>query len=123
MLNGRTALIVEEDFLIALDIQRMLENQGAGQTLFARTPGEAEQLRASWPNIAIAIVELRSHDATTVPLIESLLGAAIPVILITSDAALRKNPGLAHVDLTVLGKPVPEDAMADAIRHALAPRS
>ena len=56
MLNGRTALVVEEEFLIALDVQRMLEALGVGLTLFARTPAEAEQLRARWPEIAIAIL-------------------------------------------------------------------
>jgi two-component SAPR family response regulator len=120
MLNGRTALIVEEEFLIALDIQRMLENEGAGQTLFARSATEAEQLRAYWPDLAVAIVEVRHQDTAMRQLIESLRIAAIPVILITSEVGLHHDSGLGQTDLAVVIKPVPEDAMAKAIRQALA---
>ena len=120
MLNGRTALIVEEEFLIALDIQRMLENEGAGQTLFARSPGEAEQLRACWPDLVIAIIEVRSHDPAMRQLIESFRTAAIPLVLISSDAALHRDPHLSQLpDLSVVIKPVPEETMANAIRQAL----
>ncbi|MGB3339529.1 MAG: hypothetical protein WBA73_20310 [Devosia sp.] len=119
MLNGRTALIVEEEFLIALDLQRMLENEGAGHTLFARSAIEAEQLHAYWPDLAVAIIEVRRHDTAVRQLIESLRTAAIPVVLITSDVAVHRDPGLGQTDLAVVIKPVPEDAMAKAIRQAL----
>jgi two-component SAPR family response regulator len=119
MLNGRTALIVEEEFLIALDIQRMMENEGAGQTLFARSAIEAEQLRAYWPDLAIAIIEVRRQDAAMRQLIESFRTAAIPMVLITSDVVLHRDPGQLP-DLAVVIKPVSEEAMANAVRQALA---
>ena len=122
MLNGRTALIVEEEFLIALDLQRMLENQGVGHTLFARTVAEAEQLQPRWEDLAVAIIEIRSHDAEVYRLIESLRAAAIPVVLITSDIAFGSGSAPNLSDLAVVIKPVPEDGMANAIRHAMAPR-
>ena len=38
MLNGQTVLIVEAEFLIALDIQRMLETLMAGPPAFPGAP-------------------------------------------------------------------------------------
>jgi CheY-like chemotaxis protein len=119
MLNGRTALIVEEEFLIALDLQRMLETLGIAQTLFARTPEEAEQLSARWPEIAIAVIEVRLDGAATAQLVESLTAAAIPMVLVAADLDARH--GLASTtDMPVIVKPVPDHALANAVRQALA---
>lgn len=118
MLTGQTALIVEEEFLIALDIQRMLEALGVGQTLFARTPAEAEQLRARWPEVALAIVEVRTGDAPALALAESLMTAAIPTVLITADIDAQHGI-VGMLTLPVVIKPIPEEHMATAIRRAL----
>ena len=121
MLTGRTALVVEEEFLIALDIQRMLETLGVAQTLFARTPAEAEQLRARWPEIAIAVAEIRAGDAEALALAESLTAAAIPTVLVTADIDARRSVAAA-LALPVVIKPIPEEDMAAAIDQALAKR-
>lgn len=122
MLNGRTALVVEEEFLIALDVQRMLEALGVGQTLFARTPAEAEQLRARWPEIAIAIVEARMGDPVSAQLAQGLAAARIPIVLITGDLDVQHDFA-DRPDLPVVVKPVPEGALAEAVRQALAAHS
>jgi CheY-like chemotaxis protein len=121
MLNGRTALVVEEEFLIALDIQRMLETLGVEQTLFARTAEEAEQLRATWPALGLAIVEVRSHGTAAHRLVDDLRRDGIPTVLTTADVALGKSAP-AFPDLAVVPKPLPEEALASAIREALAAR-
>ena len=118
MLTGQTALIVEGEFLIALDIQRMLETLGVGQTLFARTSAEAEQLRARWTEIGIAIVEIRTGNAPAFALAESLVAASIPVVLITAD--IDAHHGFAAtLDLPVVVKPIPDEDMAAAVAQAL----
>lgn len=119
MLNGRTALVVEEEFLIALDIQRMLETQGAGQTLFARTVAEAALMRDRWSEIGVAVVEVRIRDAAGLQLVDDLRRAGVPTILTTADVTVGRVP---YPELSVLPKPIAEDAMASAIRQALAAR-
>lgn len=121
MLNGRTALVVEEEFLIALDIQRMLETNGVGRILFARTTAEAEQLQASWPELGLAIVEVRGHGTAAHALVDSLRRAEIPLVLTTADVTLGTS-SRAFPDLTILPKPIPEDVLASAIEQALAAR-
>ena len=122
MLTGRTALVVEEEFLIALDIQRMLEALGVEQTLFARTAAEAAQLQARWPEIDIALVEIRAGDASTLALAESLVAASVPTVLITADFNARR--GIAEaLALPVVTKPIPEEHLAAAIGQVLSVKS
>lgn len=119
MLNGRSALIVEEEFLIALDIQRMLENLNVGQTLFARSVAEAEQLVSSSPDIGLAIIEVHLDNTDAARLAERLSAAGVPVVLTTADMAIRRGFSTLP-NLPVVIKPMPEDIMASAIEQALA---
>jgi len=118
MLNGRPVLIVEAEFLIALDIQRMLELFGVGQTLFARNADEARQLQSHWPDLALAIVEQRSADDKPGQLPSELAYASIPVVLTTGDVNLRGRETGSM--LPVVMKPISEDSLASAVRLALA---
>lgn len=118
MLNGRTALILEKEFLIALDQQRVLEALGVGETLFAHTTADAEQLLGRDSAIALALIEIHQDDAPAHALLTRLLDEHIPVILTTADTALlRGYAPFPH--LPVLVKPVPEEEMRAAIIAAL----
>lgn len=121
MLNGHMALVVEEELLIALDIQRMLETLGVSKTLFASSAAEAEELRAHWPHIGIAVVEVRSNDAAALQLLDQLRQASVPTVLTTTDVAVGHGP-MGFPEFIVLPKPIPEDAMTSAVRQALAAR-
>lgn len=119
MLNGRPVLIVEEEFLIALDLQRMLEGLGCGQTLLARNAQEADLLRAQWPDLALAVIEQRLDDPQTQTLPQNLAAAGVALVLTTGDFSLRS----AAFAAPLVVKPVPEEALASAVRQALAARS
>lgn len=119
MLNGRRALIVEEEFLIALDIQRMLEGMGAGQTLFARNADEARQLGAHWNDLSLAIVELRADDRGNHQLSAEIAAAGIALVVTTGDIGLRRQ---STKDAPLVMKPFPEETLASAVRQALAAR-
>jgi len=116
MLNDRKVLIVEAEFLIALDLQRMLEALGAGQVLFARNVEEARKLEAHWPDMALAIVERRKDDDDTAGLLLELGRAGLALVQMTSNFGLRHDTG--HGPVVV--KPIPEDALASAVAEALA---
>ena len=121
MLNGRTVLVVEEEFLIALDIQRMLESHDAGQMLFARSPQEALEQQTHWHTLGLAIVELHTEAGQSLALAERLNDAGIPLILHTADSSVRKgHPKFPGVPVVV--KPTSEDFLHEAIRSALAAR-
>lgn len=117
MLNGRPVLIVEQEFLIALDIQRMLEAMGVGQTLFANNAHEARQLASHWPDLALAIVEMRMDDMGARQLTDELSAASIPVVVTSGNINLAGT--LGHARYQMVRKPIPEEDMASAVALAI----
>lgn len=118
MLTDKTILIVENEVLIALDIQRILAEHNAREVVFARTSQEVVDQQDFWPTLGLAIIELRHEDPTGERLAHSLAAAGIACVMMSADIQLRKGvPELEGV--TVLMKPFTEDDLVGAIRKAL----
>ena len=119
MLTGHTVLIVESQFLIALDIQRCLEAFGVTQTVFARNAAEVLYAIDRCPSFSVALVEIRyQHDDDAV-LLRALSEAGAKLVLLTADATLRR--GLSDFPAApVVMKPFLEDDLASALKQALA---
>lgn len=119
MLTGQTVLIVESEFLIALDIQRCLETFGATQTVFARNTDEVFNAVERWPSFAVALVEVRHQDNADAALLRALADAGMKLILLTADATLRGgHPGFPVAPVVM--KPFLEEDLASALQQALA---
>ena len=119
MLNGQTVLIVESQFLIALDIQRCLEAFGATLTVFARNTAEVLDAIDHWPSFSLALVEVRDQHDDDAVLLRGLAEAGVKLVLLTADATLRRG----HSDFPaapVVMKPFLEDDLASALKQALA---
>ncbi|WP_127753795.1 MULTISPECIES: hypothetical protein [unclassified Devosia] len=122
MLTGQTVLVVEEELLIALDIQRVLEAFNVGQTTLAHSVDEALALQDQWSSCALAIVDLKRASPDELALCEGLRGAGVPLVFTTADyITARGVPGMK--DVSVVLKPVPEQKLTSAITGALAGRS
>jgi two-component system, response regulator PdtaR len=118
MLGGRTVLIVEEEFLIALDIQGMLEDLGVGETLLARNADEADLMIGRADQVHLAIVEVRPDAPEGQRLLSRCRQHGIPVIVCTGDFELKSGaPALAGAPLVF--KPVHQVELSDAINKVL----
>ncbi len=119
MLTGQTILIVESQFLIALDIQRCLEAFGAAKTVFARNTVEALDAMDRWPGFSLALVEIHHGHDDDAALLRGLDAVGVKLVLLTADAWLRRgNPDFPAAPMVM--KPFLEDDLASAIRQALA---
>ena len=119
MLKNINVLVIEKEFLIALDIQRMLETLDVGEIVFARSLEEAGQLEHHWPRIGLAIVEVTLEPQTASALVERLLASGIAVVLSSADTGL--SPGVnSALLLPLVGKPMAENELVQAIGKALA---
>ena len=119
MLTGQKVLIVESEFLIALDIQRCLEAFGATQTVFARNTAEVLDAIHHWPSFSVALVEVRYQQGDDAVLLRGLFDAGVKLVLLTADATLRRG----HSDFPaapVVMKPFLDDDLASALKQALA---
>ena len=116
LLSGRRALIVEDEFLIALDIQRLLEEAGASEALIVTNLTEAGKMLASNISIDLAIVDLRLGSEDALPLVEELKDRAIPLV-ITSGL----NSGVVEVSgsVALMPKPHSDEEFVLALRSLL----
>jgi len=110
---GMTVLVVEDEYLIALEAQRMIEEAGAEQVILANSTADVGKLLADGPRIDVALLDLRlgSEDAT--PLIGTLEESGIPLLLTTGF-----NTG-APAGVPSLSKPYRETELIEAILRLL----
>jgi DNA-binding response OmpR family regulator len=118
MRSRQKLLIIEDVFLIALEIQRILEDANAEQTVFARDFGEAQLLAERFHEFDLAIVNpppIRSPEME----IAGLLVKAGPAIVVCTAAKvdLTDSP-LAGAELIV--KPFADEELLAACRRARA---
>jgi DNA-binding response OmpR family regulator len=118
MLQGQRLLIVEEEFMIAMDIQRVLEDAQAAKTVFARNYKELATLERRFGEFDVAIVT-PPKAGTSDRLVAAKLAAAGPVIVVCSAT----RPDLLGTGLEgspIVVKPFADDDLLDACRKALA---
>jgi DNA-binding LytR/AlgR family response regulator len=121
MLDGKRILIVEDQFLIALDIQRVLEAAHAGRMIFARTVAEAQSLADRWPDFDLAVVQIARGDKDALALAGRLQAAGAAVVVTTANPALP-FAGFTPPPGTLLIKPFGDDDLIAACLAALAAR-
>lgn len=112
-LNGLKLLLVEDDFLIQLDLQTLLEGAGA-RVVTAATLREAEELIAE--PYDIAILDIRLPDGEVKPVADELAARQTPIIFHSGNTeTVRWLDGFPNA--VAFSKPVDETVLIDAVRH------
>ena len=121
MLGGLSVLLLEDEFLIAMDVEQSCLDHGAGQVVIARTVEEAEQALAR-AQFDAAIVDLMLAGTSTLPFAAGLASRAIPFIFASgysdTQELERAFPGVA-----VVAKPYAGDDLIEALAIACGRRS
>lgn len=119
-MNARI-LIIEDEFLVALDMQVGLEEAGHQVIGVGDDWMSAVRLAKDSPNVAL--VDINLCDGATGPAIGAWLGEAIGCTVIFVTANPRQINVPVHGALGVIIKPVDSRQVADAVDFALAQRS
>jgi DNA-binding response OmpR family regulator len=113
-------LIVEDEFLVALELQSILIDLGY-ETL-GIAPDLATARRYFDEDIDLALVDLNLRDGLTGPQIGATLGSSgVTVLFVTANPRLLGN-GISGA-IGVITKPTDEDMVRTAVAYALAVRS
>jgi CheY-like chemotaxis protein len=88
VLAGRRVLIVEDQWLIALELQRIVEQLGCSVIGPAGSVGGALQLLATTAPDA-ALLDVNVKECYVTPVAEACLGRNIPFALVTGYASLE----------------------------------
>ncbi len=122
-LVGKRCLVLDDEFLIALDIQQILERAGAVQVICVASAVEALDLLRHEPKFDIAVldVKLSSPEGTSLGVAEALAGKGTPFVFLTGmrvdDVHAKRFP-----EAPVIEKPYDAIALLDAARRALETR-
>ncbi|MCA1440451.1 response regulator [Ensifer sp. IC4062] len=114
----KTVLIVEDEFLIAMDLKLLLEGHGWCVLGPAVTVGEAlEQLNGELPTIAILDVTLR--DGKVTPVAEALRAQNIPFVMASAYTSPELIGGEILAGAPNAGKPTEERRLFAVLEQAL----
>jgi two-component system, response regulator PdtaR len=107
LLADLTVLLVEDELLIALDIEMMLSRRGARIVGPATTVGEAlHLLRSECPDVALLDVNLK--DELVTPVAEELLARDIPFVVSSALNSADLAAITVLADAPKVGKPAAE---------------
>lgn len=119
MLAGKRVLIIEEEFLIALDMQRVVESAGAGESVLARSFAEAAALGDGIEGFDLVIMHPPSPEDDGHPaVLDRIDSAGAAVVVCSAFQGLVSGTRLEH--RVFLGKPFADEDLVAACARALA---
>lgn len=116
-LDGARVLLLEDEFLIALDAEQILQELGAREVETASTLSEAEE-RASVGRYDVALLDVNVNGQMSFALAESLRSRGVPVVFATGYEL--KDRALPDVDPALcVSKPYTSERLRQALHAAL----
>lgn len=116
-LGGVRVLVVEDDALLAMDLEATLVSAGAVVVGLCQTVDEA-MLRADAGDFAVAVLDFGLGSETVSPVARRLVNRGVPFVLYTGKS--RHEPSLAEWrDCSIVQKPASPSVLLSAVRTAL----
>jgi DNA-binding response OmpR family regulator len=114
-LSGASVLLLEDEFLIAMDAERILQEMGVSRVEIAATMAEAERA-ADETEFDLAVLDVNINGEMSLPLAERLRQRGVPVVLASGyELQRRELPDKA----VCVSKPYTEEALKAAISAAV----
>lgn len=114
--NKKAILIVEDEFLIAMDLEDSLRDQGYDVVGPASTVTQAMTLIEAQA-VAAAVLDYNLKDGTSEALATQLIAQSIPVVFLSGDSLANRPEALQSC--LVLSKPVSLTELAEALKDRL----
>ncbi len=106
-------LLVEDQYVIALDAEQILMESGAGEVLIAATPAEAERMLAG-PRPDVAVLDVNLGRTTSLDIAKRLRKMGVTFIFATGYGDSRMIPEEFR-EAPVVRKPYSAAALVAAI--------
>ncbi len=116
LLDGLRVLVLEDEFLIAMDVEQLCRDHGAEHVAIARS---IEEARAESPALSfdVAIIDVFLNNISTFPFAAELKAKGKPFVFASGYTDLeemeREFPGV-----TVIGKPYAGDELIRSVAAA-----
>ncbi|OHV81370.1 response regulator [Ensifer sp. LCM 4579] len=117
----QSVLVLEDNFLIAMDMEEMLAALGVTHVYTATTAERAMEIATEYP-IDFAIVDIRLGDETSFTVAEALVARGIKIGFASGCGEILPLP--SHLrDVPRIEKPFTEGSLSSLIAAGLRPRS
>ncbi|MEW6641490.1 MAG: response regulator [Pseudomonadota bacterium] len=117
---GLQVLAMEDETLIALDLQEMLQGSGAGDVIVARSLDDVERALAGDEEIDVAIINLNpgAEAEANLRAARAVQARGIPFLFATGN--LDRDAAGAFIDAVFVAKPYTRDTIVAAVMDTLA---
>ena len=117
-LQGRRLLVVEDEYILAMDLAHSLEDQGAEVIGPAGAVAPALALLASSEKLDAAVLDINLGGTLVYPVVDALRERGVPCVFVTGYS--RWVGPEAYANIPRLEKPVELRALARALSAAWA---
>jgi hypothetical protein len=116
MVSGKRLLIIEEEGLIALDIQLVLEEGFDAQAVLVPDYNAARKLANQFVEFDLAIVTPPRPDSGDIDVADGLVGAGVAIVVCSGSRV--SFDGTCFAGVPVVCKPFTDDDVMNACRMA-----
>lgn len=116
LLDGLRILVLEDEFLIAMDVEQLCRDHGAADVTIARELGEVDGHTLS-ARFDAAVVDLMLGDVSTLDFAARLRSEGIPFVF-ASGYSDREEIQDAFPDVRLVTKPYSGDDLIEAVAMA-----
>ncbi len=115
MLSGRKVLVIEDEPVVAMQLEEMLSDLGMEAVGFARTLDKA--LAADTRRFDVAVVDIDLRGQRSYPAAQRLADAGVPLVFVTGFP--RERPPQRLGEAPILLKPYGIHELAHALHSVL----
>jgi len=119
-LDGARILVLEDEFLIAMDVEQLCRDHGAAEVSVLRRVEEAEAGQFETRRFDVAIVDLMLGGSSALPVAAKLRDRGVPLVFASGypglDQELSAFPGVK-----ILAKPYLSADLVSAVAQAMQP--
>lgn len=119
-LAGLRVLVVEDEYLVAREIRRVLDGAGCAEVRLAANLSQAES-QAGADDLHAVILDIKLGNEDVYPLAERLDRRGVPMLFVTGYATDAVPPHLAHLPL--VQKPFQHRRLLATLQHAVSRRT
>lgn len=116
LIDGLRILVLEDEFLIAMDVEQICRDEGAADVVIARSITDAEAATSS-SNFDAAILDLLLGSVSTLPFAATLRERGVPFVFASGYTDV-KEIAASFPGVKIVGKPYSGDDLLSALAQA-----
>ncbi len=119
-LSGARVLLLEDEFLIAMDVEQLCRDNGAKDVSIMRNLSETQEMSFDPKSFDVAIIDIMLDGQSSLGFAEHLRDVGVPFVFASgyadADDVFATFPGIP-----VINKPYASDELVGAVCRALRP--